>query len=73
MTDKNKNNSSSVVPTRWNYKFGKRLTDRRKKFNMYQSDFARKTGIGLRTIQSYEKGKIPTGRYLTLLAKELDC
>jgi len=74
MKSKNTDNfGSNVVPTRWNRKFGERLAVRRKKFGWYQPDLARKTGISIRAIQNYEKGKIPIGRYLNLLADKLGC
>lgn len=73
MDKKENNKSSSVVPTRWNRKFGERLAVRRKEFGMYQPDLARKTGISIRAIQNYENGKIPIGRYLKLLAEGLEC
>lgn len=74
MALKNNNNSgSNVVPARWNQKFGSRLKDRRELFSLSQVELAEKIGANKSTIQNYEKGDSPSGKYLALLAKELKC
>lgn len=78
MDNINNNESSNVVPTRWNHEsaknFAKRLSDRRNELNLEQQDLADESKVKLRTIQNYESGKgSPSVKFIILLAGALHC
>ena len=61
------------IPLEIHQNFRHRFEQRRQELRLSQREMAKKVGVSVNTIQSYEKGYLPRGRNLLVVAEVLEC